>query len=90
MNLLHCYILAPITCKVVTCGTYINCRKMESYSIDLVIRGYYIYKDIWPAPTGEILCRERGSFNPSDPYVVATLHGAFVVGHVPGIISVTC
>ena len=56
--------------------------KMESYSIDSVIRGYYIYKDIWAAPIGAILCCERESFNPSDPYAVATLNGTVVVGHV--------
>ena len=82
-NLSHYYASALIILNVITCGTYIDRRKMESYSIDSVIRGYHIYKDIWPAPIGEILSCERESFNPSDPYAVATLHGGVVVGHVP-------
>ena len=63
---------------------------MESYSIDLVIRGYHIYKDIWPAPIREILCCESESFNPSDLYAVATLRGGVVVGHMLQIISAAC
>ena len=39
--------------------------------IDLVIRGYHVYKDIWPAYMEEILCSKRESFNPNDPYPVA-------------------
>ena len=46
--------------------------KMESHSIDLVIRGHHI--DTLAAPSGAILCCERESFNPSDPYAVATLN----------------
>ena len=33
---------------------------------------------------------KRESFNPSDPYAVATLNGTVVVGHVPRVISATC
>ena len=55
-----------------------------------MIRGYHIYKDIWPAPIGENLRCERESFNPADPYAVATLRGEVVVGHVPRIISAAC
>ena len=63
---------------------------MESHYIDSVIREYRIYKDIWSAPIGENLCCERESFNPADPYAVATLRGEVVVGHVPRIISAAC
>ena len=43
-------------------------------------------------PIGEILCCERESFNPSDPYAVTMLYllGLYVVGHVPRIISAAC
>ena len=63
---------------------------MESYSINVVIRGYHIYKDIWAAPIGAILRCERGILNPSDPYSVATVNGTIVVGHMPRVISATC
>jgi len=63
---------------------------MELHSIDLVIQAYHIYQDIWAAPIGAVLCRERESFNPSDPYAVAMLHDGAVVGHVPHIISAVC
>ena len=64
--------------------------KVESYSIDSVIRGYHIYKDIWAAPIRAILCCERESFNPCDPYAVPTLNGTAKVSHVPRVISATC
>ena len=46
-----------------------------------------MYKDIWAAPIGAILHCERESFNPSDPYAVAT---SVVVGHMPQVISAAC
>ena len=63
---------------------------MESYSIDSVIRGYHIYKDIWAAPIRAILYCKKESFNPSGPYAVVTLNGTIVIGHVPRVISTAC
>ena len=39
--------------------------------------------------SGTVRC-ERESFNPNNPYAVATLNGAVVVGHVLQVISATC
>ena len=37
---------------------------MESYSIDSMIQGYHVYKDIWLAPIGAVLRCQRERFNP--------------------------
>ena len=50
-----------------------------------MIRGCHIYKDAWPAPYEAILHCKRESYNPSDPYAVATLHGIVIVGPRVGL-----
>ena len=62
------------------------------HNIYTAIRGYHVYKDIWPNPfVGEIVrceCKER---NNHDPYVVALKKaGIETVGHVPRTISCIC
>ena len=70
---------------------------MSSYcfSIESMIRGYHVYKNIWDDPSidEELWCkREPG--NPSDPYAVAVIKEIVgddvVVGHVPRAISSIC
>ena len=66
-----------------------------SFSIESMIRGYHVYKNIWnnSLDDEELECkREPG--NSSDPYTVAVMKeitGAnTVVGHVPRSISSIC
>ena len=66
-----------------------------SFSIESMIRGYHVYKDIWNDPDcDEVLECKREPGNSSDPYAVAVLKeitGAdTVVGHVPRSISSIC
>ena len=61
-------------------------RSMELYSINLVIQGYHVYKDIWLAPIGVVLCYERES----NPYAVVMFRDDVMIGHVPRVISAVC
>jgi len=56
------------------------------------IRGYHVYKDVWPNPfVGEIVHCEREERNRYDPYAVALKKaGTGTVGHVPRTISCIC
>ena len=66
-----------------------------TFVVDSAIRGYHIYKDIWPSPVIEdqLLC-EREIGNSHDPMSVAVkkqIDGEnTVVGHVPRRISPLC
>ena len=65
------------------------------FTVNSMIRGYHVYKDIWESPTigDEFICkREIG--NPKDPLSVAVMKliggENTVIGHVPRIISALC
>ena len=61
------------------------------FTIDSCVRGYHIYKTIWPAPIGEVLQCQPESGNIHDPYCVAVVTSRNVtVGHVPRTISAVC
>jgi len=49
---------------------------MDSYTMESVVQGYHIYKEIWSASIGMSLGCERETFNPSDPYAVAMTHNS--------------
>ena len=66
-----------------------------SFSIESMIQGYHVYKDIWNDPDcDEVLECNCEPGNSSDPYAMAVLKeitGAdTVVGHVPRSISSIC
>ena len=56
-----------------------------SFSVDAMIRGYHVYRDIWDAAVGEELKCKREIGNQNDPYAVAVIRGAneITVGHLP-------
>lgn len=58
--------------------------------IELCVRGYHVYKDIWEAAIGEELLCERETRNTKDRYAVAVKKDGTVVGHVPRKISHLC
>ena len=66
-----------------------------SFVIDTAIRGYHVYKDIWPNPIDEeqLTC-ERKVGNSHDPLAIAikklTDGSNMIVGHVPRHISPLC
>ena len=61
------------------------------FTVDSCIRGYHIYKTIWPAPIGEVLQCQPESGNIHDPYCVAVVTAQNItVGHVPRTVSAVC
>ena len=64
-------------------------RSMAVYEMESCVQGYHVYKDIWPAMIGDLLC-EREPFNVVDRYAVAVLKDDTIVGHIPKTISRIC
>ena len=56
-------------------------------SIDTVIRGHHVYKDVWTPIIGEVLQCEKEEGNSHDLYAVAVKKLDSIVGHVPRTIS---
>ena len=44
---------------------------VESFTIDSMIRGYHVYKDVWSSFIGEMLYCRRDICNHHDPFAVA-------------------
>jgi hypothetical protein len=61
-----------------------------AYSFPSVVRGFYVYKNIWDPVQGETLTCVRETTNLHDPYAVAIVKNAVTVGHVPKKISTMC
>ena len=61
-----------------------------SFSVEAMVRGYHVYKDIWAAVHGEELPCQRELGNRVDVFAVAVMKGETVVGHVPKKISSIC
>ena len=66
-----------------------------TFSIETVVRGYHVYKEIWNAAVdGTELPCEREIGNARDPFAVAikkaTPTGNVTVGHMPRVISPVC
>ena len=52
-------------------------------TMEVMIRGYHVYRDIWSAIIDEELACKREPFNTSDPFAVAVVKGETMVRHVP-------
>ena len=61
-----------------------------SFTIEAMIRGYHIYRDIRSAVLDEELPCQRETGNISNPFVVGMLKDGVIVGHVPRKISSIC
>ena len=53
------------------------------FTCDSVIRGYYVYKDIWEASSGQIFPCLQGSGNAFDPFTISIMRHSDIIGHVP-------
>ena len=60
------------------------------FSVEAMIRGHHVYKEIWTPVEGEVLPCTREVGNSRDPMAVAVKKGADIVGHVPRKISSIC
>ena len=55
----------------------------QASTLESVIRGHHIYKQIWQSLVGEILTLEREEGNNHDKFAVSLVKDATVVAHVP-------
>ena len=53
----------------------------ESYTIEAMVRGYHVYKEVWCAAVGEEMSCVR-EVNYRDPFAVGLMRSGVVVGHV--------
>ena len=62
----------------------------KSHTIEAMVRGYHVYREIWIATVGEELSCVREVGNYRDPFAVAVVKSGVVVGHIPRKISSAC
>jgi len=63
----------------------------STFTINICIHDYHIYKDIWNPPVGETVNCEREPRNARGPiHSSATEKQNYIVGHVPHTISCMC
>ena len=60
------------------------------FTVESMIRGYHVYKDVWESSIGEKLFCELEEKNRHDSNAVAVVKHGMVVGHVPRKISLIC
>ena len=68
----------------------VSSEVVTSFTREAMVRGYHIYNSIWEAYIGEELSCQREEDNAHDPYAVAVLKSATVVGHLPRKVSTLC
>ena len=61
-----------------------------SLSVQAMVRGYHVHKDIWNTIDGETLGGRRETTNVHDPSAVAVVKDGTTVGHVPKKLSCLC
>ncbi len=61
-----------------------------TFTVEVMVRGYHVYRAVWDANNEEELLCERESGKPHDPYAVAIARAGVTVGHVPRKISSVC
>ena len=59
----------------------------SSFTRVAMVRGYHVYNSIWEAYIGEELLCQWDEENRHDPYAVAVLTSATVVGHLHLVLS---
>ena len=64
--------------------------KMECFTIESVIRGYHIYKEVWEASLGEMMTCAIELGNAFDLFAVLVVRDREIIGHVPRKISAAC
>ena len=59
-------------------------------TMEAMIRGYHVYRDVWSAVVDEELACKREPFNASDLFAVAVVKSATTAGHIPKKILTIC
>lgn len=65
-------------------------HKYKSHTLELMVRGYHVYKEIWFTAVGEEMSSVRETEILQDPFTVAIARTGVTVGHIPRKISSTC
>ena len=60
------------------------------FTVEAMVRGYHVYKDVWSAALGEQLSCQREPTNTRDPLAVEVVRSLVTVGHIPRKISSIC
>ncbi len=63
---------------------------MANFSVESMVRGYHVYKDVWVAADGQLLQCRRETSNGHDPFAVAVIRDGTIVGHLPRKQSAVC
>ena len=45
--------------------------KMNTYTVETIVRGYHVYRAVWEAAVGQVLPCQQERGNVHDPYAVA-------------------
>ena len=83
-----CLLAMPITREVV-CSSKKMERCSSCFTVEAMVRGYHVYKDIWEAELDEELPCQKEPLNIVDPFAVAVMKNG-KVGHVTRKISSVC
>jgi len=75
------------TCENLSSTQKATALEMETFSIEVMVRGYHVNKDIWDATLGEQQCCRKEPRNNQDPFAVVVVRSQVIVGHVPRKIS---
>ena len=62
----------------------------DSFTVEAMVRGYHVYKDVWSAALGEQLSCQREPTNTRYPFTVAVVRSLVTVSHIPRKISSMC
>ena len=79
-----------LLCKIACATVSRIVSEVEFITINSIIRGYYIYKDVWSSFIGEVLYYCCDVHNHHDLFAVAVCKEITVVGHMPWKISAVC
>ena len=63
---------------------------MCSFTVEAIVRGYHIHRDIWRAVVGEEFSCKREINSTFDPFAEAVMRSYSIIGHVPRKISSIC
>ena len=78
------------TSSLVKVSRFMNMSENKRYTVESMVHGYHVYRDIWEAAVGETLPCQREAGNPYDTYAVSVMEGDTIVGHLPRSISAVC
>ena len=80
----------PLIDNLIISTGYNTESKVDSFTVESVIREYHIYKEVWSSVIGAVLVYHHDTQNCHNPFAVDICKGTTVVGHMPRQISAIC